>query len=63
MTANNAEDKALLKRFGLFGPPATIFFDDHGNELPGTRVIGFEPANQFLTSLARVVRQAMEPAV
>ena len=63
VTANNANDKALLKRFGLFGPPATIFFDDHGNELPGTRVIGFEPANQFLSSLARVVRQAMEPAV
>ena len=27
VTANNAEDRALLKRFGLFGPPGTIFFD------------------------------------
>ena len=61
VTANNAEDKALLKRFGLFGPPATIFFDDHGNELPGTRVIGFEPSNQFLTSLARAMRPATQP--
>jgi thiol:disulfide interchange protein DsbD len=63
VTANNAEDKALLKRFGLFGPPGTIFFDGQGDEVPGTRVIGFEPANQFLTSLARAVRPATGPAV
>ena len=63
VTANSAYDKALLKRFGLFGPPGTIFFDGQGNEVPGTRVIGFEPANQFLTRLARVVRPAMGPAV
>jgi thiol:disulfide interchange protein DsbD len=63
VTANSAEDKALLKRFGLFGPPGTIFFDSQGREVPGTRVIGFEPANQFLTSLARAARPAIEPAV
>jgi len=55
VTANNAEDKALLKRFSLFGPPGTIFFDGRGVEVRGARVIGFEPANQFLTSLARGV--------
>ena len=59
VTANNPEDKALLKRFGLFGPPGTIFFDGRGVEVPGARVIGFEPANQFLTSLARGVGPAM----
>jgi thiol:disulfide interchange protein DsbD len=63
VTANKADDKALLKRFGLFGPPGTIFFDGQGNEVPGTRVIGFEPANQFLTRLVRVVRPAKGPAV
>jgi thioredoxin:protein disulfide reductase len=55
VTANKAENKALLKRFHLFGPPGTIFFDDQGHEVPGTRVIGFEPANAFLTGLARAV--------
>ena len=54
VTANNDEDKALLKRFHLFGPPGTIFFDSQEREVPGTRVIGFESANQFLLSLARV---------
>jgi thiol:disulfide interchange protein DsbD len=59
VTANNPEDKALLKRFGLFGPPGTVFFDGRGVEVPGARVIGFEPANQFLTSLARGAGSAM----
>jgi thiol:disulfide interchange protein DsbD len=63
VTANNPEDRALLKRFGLFGPPGTIFFDGRGAEVPGSRVIGFEPANQFLNSLARGVRRAMGPAL
>ena len=63
VTANNAEDKALLKRFGLFGPPGTIFFDGRGAEVPGARVIGFEPANQFLTSLTRAMRPATGAAL
>ena len=63
VTANNPEDKALLKRFVLFGPPGTIFFDGQGVEVRGARVIGFEPANQFLTSLARGVGPAMAPAL
>ena len=32
VTANNGDDKALLKRFKLFGPPGTIFFDAKGAE-------------------------------
>jgi thiol:disulfide interchange protein DsbD len=55
VTANNDRDKALLKRFGLFGPPATIFFDGQGREVPGGRVIGFESANRFLLTLMRAV--------
>ena len=40
--------------FDLFGPPATIFFDGQGREVPGTRVIGFESASRFLITLTRV---------
>ena len=54
VTANNAQDRALLKRFRLFGPPATIFFDGQGREVPDTRVIGFESASRVLTMLTRV---------
>nr|WP_295084238.1 protein-disulfide reductase DsbD [uncultured Roseateles sp.] len=51
VTANSAEDRALLKRFKLFGPPGTIFFDAQGQELAGVRVIGFQNAERFLSSL------------
>lgn len=51
VTANNAEDRELLKRFKLFGPPGTIFFDPKGEELTGVRVIGFQDADRFLQSL------------
>lgn len=54
VTANNADDKALLKRFGLFGPPGIIFFDRQGVELPTPRVIGFQPPSVFLQSLDRL---------
>ncbi|XQU69345.1 Thiol:disulfide interchange protein DsbD [Cupriavidus sp. H18C1] len=52
VTANNADDKALLKRFGLFGPPGIILFGDDGRELP-VRVIGYQAAGRFLASLER----------
>jgi thiol:disulfide interchange protein DsbD len=54
VTANNEDDKALLKRFKLFGPPGIIFFDHKGQEIPGLRVIGYQPADRFLQSLERV---------
>ncbi len=53
VTANNDEHKALLKRFGLFGPPGIIFFGPDGNEIRGSRVIGFQSAEAFLQSLQR----------
>ena len=59
VTANNADDQALLKRFGLFGPPGIIFFDGSGKEVAGTRVIGAQSSDQFLRSLDK----AFGPAV
>ena len=51
VTANDEHDKALLKRFRLFGPPGIIFFDKDGREIPGGRVIGYQDADKFLRSL------------
>jgi thioredoxin:protein disulfide reductase len=51
VTANNDDDKALLKRFKLFGPPGIIFFDKAGREIPGGRVIGYQDADRFVRSL------------
>jgi len=55
VTLNSTQDKTLLKRFHLFGPPGTIFFDRQGREVQGARVIGFESADEFLVSLARAI--------
>ena len=53
VTANSEDDKALLKRFGLFGPPGILFFDAEGRELNDFRVVGYQDAAQFLQSLQR----------
>lgn len=54
VTANDAEDKSLLKRFGLFGPPGIIFFDRSGQENLEARVIGFKTPDYFLQRLQQV---------
>jgi thioredoxin:protein disulfide reductase len=56
VTANNDDDKALLKRFGLFGPPGIIFFGKDGKEVLGVRVVGYQPAEQFLSTLGQALR-------
>jgi thioredoxin:protein disulfide reductase len=56
VTANREEHKALLKRFGLFGPPGIVFFDEKGNEIKVVRVIGFQNANKFAATLDLVLR-------
>ena len=56
VTANDAADKALLERFGIFGPPTIIFFDRSGNEVSGQRVIGYMNTTDFLRHLDFVLR-------
>jgi thiol:disulfide interchange protein DsbD len=51
VTANNADDRELLKRFQLFGPPGTIFFDSQGREVPAARIAGFQDSARFLQTL------------
>jgi thiol:disulfide interchange protein DsbD len=53
VTANNADDRALLKRFSLFGPPGTIFFDAAGKEIRPARVIGYENSRSFVETLGK----------
>ena len=47
VTANDVADQALLKQFGLFGPPAILFFDNQGREIKHRRLIGFLEADAF----------------
>ena len=55
VTANDAEDKALMQeRFGIPGPPAMLFFDTDGNELRGYRLVGFVPPGEFAAHLREI---------
>ena len=51
VTANNQADKDLLKQFGLYGPPGILFFDKKGQEMTDYRVVGYQDATQFISTL------------
>jgi len=53
VTANSDEERALTKRFGLFGPPGILFFKE-GKEVKGARIIGYQPPEKFLTHLNKL---------
>jgi thiol:disulfide interchange protein DsbD len=57
VTANNADDRALMKKFSLFGPPGMILFDASGKEIPQGRLIGFIPPEPFFQHLQRAAQQ------
>jgi thiol:disulfide interchange protein DsbD len=58
VTANDDQDRELLKHFGIFGPPTIAFYGADGEERRNFRVVGFMKAAEF----AAVVRQAVAPA-
>jgi thiol:disulfide interchange protein DsbD len=47
VTDNDADDQALLKHFGVFGPPTIAFYGANGEERPNYRVVGFMKAPEF----------------
>ncbi|MCF7542623.1 protein-disulfide reductase DsbD [Pseudomonas petrae] len=53
MTDSNAEQRALLDRYKLFGPPALLFFGKNGNELENVRVVGEIDVQAFAERLSR----------
>ncbi|MDR5743525.1 protein-disulfide reductase DsbD [Caballeronia sp. LZ029] len=53
VTKNTPEDIAMLRRFGLFGPPALIFYDRNGRQQPGAQLAGFVGADAFLSHLKK----------
>jgi len=55
VTANDTTDQALLQHFGILGPPTIVFFDPDGLERTPYRVVGFKPAREFRTHLARAL--------
>ncbi len=56
VTANSEDDRALMKRFGLFGPPGMIFFDTKGQEISGSRIVGVLDAPAFFDHVAKLLQ-------
>lgn len=55
VTGNTDADKALLQRFGLFGPPGIIFWDAQGQQAEH-KVIGYEESSKFLASIDKALK-------
>lgn len=47
VTANDADDKALMTRFEIYGPPTIAFYGADGVERKDFRLVGFSPAEKF----------------
>ncbi|WP_213879636.1 protein-disulfide reductase DsbD [Pseudomonas sp. dw_358] len=57
LTQSNTEQRALLDRYKLFGPPALMVFAGNGSEVEGSRVIGEINAVDFASKLTSANRQ------
>jgi thiol:disulfide interchange protein DsbD len=53
VTANDDADQALLRRFGILGPPTIVFYGTDGLERADYRVVGFKAADEFRDHVAR----------
>jgi thioredoxin:protein disulfide reductase len=60
VTANSETDKALMKRFNLFGPPALLVLKPNGEEIPTARVIGYKSSEPFMAQLRPAILGAAE---
>jgi thioredoxin:protein disulfide reductase len=47
VTANDAQDHALLQHLGLIGPPSILFFSPQGRECSTRRVMGYLKPEEF----------------
>ena len=56
MTAYDDDDKALLERFDLYGPPGIIFFDSDGRERRNYLVVGMMHADEFAPHVREAFR-------
>ena len=56
VTKNSSDNAQIMKKFGLIGPPAILFFragSDAQDELKNARLIGFYPPEKFLAHLEK----------
>lgn len=57
VTDNTSEDRALLSRFDLFGPPGMIFWDQTGEPVRSHWLVGFQPPERFAPHVQEVANR------
>jgi thiol:disulfide interchange protein DsbD len=55
VTENDNIDQALMQKYGVIGPPAILFFDRQGREMPAFRLVGYFEADEFAKHLQNVL--------
>ena len=55
VTLNDETDQALMKKYDIIGPPAILFFDRQGKEMPGYRLVGYFEPEEFAEHLRNVL--------
>jgi thiol:disulfide interchange protein DsbD len=55
VTANDDVDQALMRRYGIIGPPAILFFNRQGEEMEAYRLVGYFTPEEFAAHLQRVI--------
>lgn len=59
ITANNEDHQTVLSHFNLFGPPAILFFDTEGKELPQFRIQGELNRDEFKLHISKVIESTI----
>ena len=54
VTANTDQEKLLSKKYGVFGPPVLIFFDENTEVQKSKTIVGFIAPDEFLLHLNRL---------
>ena len=55
VTPNDEIDQALMREYGIIGPPAILFFDRRGEEMPAYRLVGYFTPAEFTAHLQQVI--------
>jgi thioredoxin:protein disulfide reductase len=54
LTTNDEAAKAISSKYGIFGPPAILFFDENGERVKSSDIVGFKEPQEFLRHLGEI---------
>ena len=54
ITANTQQQKDLSKKYGVFGPPVILFFDETSKVIKSKTIVGFVEPEEFLTHIGQM---------